>query len=1289
MTTATRTADNPQVATLRAAAAALCQSGHGSAILRGAVASRVWAPALIDRISTEVLGRRDLWSQAGVDGNAVLAAAGTKPPAVHPGDPAGGRTAPPGWPAALTTPAPPIDRGLAFPDHLFGSTPPNPQSRRRQNSPASPPVDADRATASSPATKAAPTANPSVTAPLRVQTLTAAAVLAQPGGDPLTFDNTLDGLRGVPITDLTTCQGAPGERMLAAGINTVYDVVTRVPLRYIDRTQLYTVDQLRPGMGQIAVVSKVVATKRFIGSGPGGGKGRARGMAHIVIGHTTRKITCTLFNQGWQANRFKAGDPVLVVGEVTVYTPKNGGRSQLQMTSPSIEPYDPAATAPLVPMYPQAERHQVTTWQIGRAAVEACRRINTLDDPVPAPLLEELMMPTRIDALRAVHVPESAAAAKVGRDRLAFDELLRLQLALGVRRAGQRELPAVTHQPTGELTGAYLRGLPWPLTNAQTKATAEIRADLVAKEPMNRILQGDVGSGKALTLDSLVLTPEGFRTMGEMTIGQRVINPTGEVTSVIGVFPQGARDVYRVNFSDGTSVMCDDEHLWAVQTSTGRSKGYSQKVKTLHEIRGDLYEKNGASKWHVDLPCAAELDDHGSRPVDPYLLGLLLGDGGISRPHDIRFTTADDELIAAFQQALPNDCELIPHQRYDWRVRGIYPDLSDVAAVDPASVCAAYNGGSTLTRLQPHLQMGPRGIRRFLTQHGTTLRSVMGRPPYSLLSGLRFLGLQGTTSHTKFVPKAYLNSSIGARHALLQGLMDTDGTVDRHGANLSYTSASRQLAADVAWLVRSLGGRARCREITKVGREYWHVSFSLPNQYPPFRLIRKAALFKPRTKYATPAKAIISVYYVGKELVQCIAVAHPNHLYITDHFTVTHNTSVLAAAALTAIEGGHQAALMAPTEILAVQHYQEMVQHLTGIGVVVGLLAARQGAKARRETLTALADGTIQLVVGTHSLLVDEVKFASLGLVLVDEQHRFGVEQRAKMMGKGPNGATPDLLVATATPIPRTAALSAFGDLDMSVLDEMPPGRTPIQTWHHQDLNLRDPADRAWALVREQVAQGRQAYVVCPMVAESEKAQAAAAEETLEALQAGALHGLRLGLATGKQPSAERSAVMGEFTAGNLDILVATTVIEVGVNVPNSTVIVILDSARFGLAQLHQLRGRVGRGSQPGHCVLAGDTLTEVGEARIMAMCNTTDGFVLSEIDMQLRGPGALAGVAQAGKNIGMAVADLLKDTDLMLSARDVARTILVSDPKLGRRPTLRHEVEAALGEDSKWLLHS
>ena len=381
--------------------------------------------------------------------------------------------------------------------------------------------------------------------------------------------------------------------------------------------------------------------------------------------------------------------------------------------------------------------------------------------------------------------------------------------------------------------------------------------------------------------------------------------------------------------------------------------------------------------------------------------------------------------------------------------------------------------------------------------------------------------------------------------------------------------------------------------------------------------------------------------------------------------------------------------MMAPTEILAVQHYQEMVQNLTGIGVVVGLLAARQGAKARRETLTALADGTMQLVVGTHSLLVEEVKFASLGLVLVDEQHRFGVEQRAKMMGKGPNGATPDLLVATATPIPRTAALSAFGDLDMSVLDEMPPGRTPINTRHHQHLDLRDPADRAWALVREQVSQGRQAYVVCPMVAESEKAQAAAAEETLEALRAGALRGLRLGLATGKQPSAERSAVMGEFIAGDVDVLVATTVIEVGVNVPNSTVIVILDAARFGLAQLHQLRGRVGRGSHPGHCVLAGDTLTEVGEARIMAMCNTTDGFVLSEIDMQLRGPGALAGVAQAGKNIGMAVADLLKDTDLMLKARDVARTILVSDPKLGRRPTLRHEVETALGEDSKWLLHS
>jgi len=553
LTTATRIADTPQVAALRAAAAALCRSGHGSAVLRGAVASRVWAPALIDRISTEVLGRRRVWSQAGVDGNAVLAATGAPAPAADPGNPAGVGSSSAVWPTVrTTTTAPPVGVGLAFPEHLFGPTPPTRSPARSQTPPSAHPAKTPQPAPSSPTTRAATAPTPGVTAPLRVQALTAAAVLTQPGGDPLIFDNTLDGLRGVPVTDLTTCQGAPGQWMLAAGINTVFDVVTRVPLRYIDRTQLYTVDQLHPGMGQVAVVSKVVSTKRFIGSGTGGGKGRGRGMAHIVIGHSARKITCTLFNQGWQANRFKTGDPVLVVGEVTVYTPKNGGRSQLQMTSPSIEPYDPAATAPLVPMYPQAERHQVTTWQIGRAAVEACRRISTLDDPVPTPVLEELMMPTRIDALHAVHVPASAAAAKEGRDRLAFDELLRLQLALGVRRAGQRELPAVTHQPTGELTDAYLRGLPWPLTDAQTRATTEIQADLVAKEPMNRILQGDVGSGKAQPRSSLVLTPIGFRQMGNLQVGDEVINPTGAVCTVVGVFPQGRRQVYRVTLSDGT-----------------------------------------------------------------------------------------------------------------------------------------------------------------------------------------------------------------------------------------------------------------------------------------------------------------------------------------------------------------------------------------------------------------------------------------------------------------------------------------------------------------------------------------------------------------------------------------------------------------------------------------------------------------------------------------------------------------------------------------------------------------
>jgi ATP-dependent DNA helicase RecG len=728
--------------------------------------------------------------------------------------------------------------------------------------------------------------------PDSIPELSAAATLAVASPKPnLEFEGTLDGLRGVPIDDLVGIRGDAGvndnelERLTAAGVTSVYDLMLRIPLRYIDRSEITPLPQLKPGMKNVATLGKVMSSKADWG----------KKYARIQVGAGQHRVTTMQFQAPWMANRFKSGDLVLLWGDVTEW------EGRVQMPGALIAPMRDA-TVPFVPVYPQSDKHQVSTWTLGRAALDALRRIPHLDDPVPEKIRTTRRLPSRLDALRAVHIPDSTLAATAGRDRLAYDELLRMQLAMGVQRNAQRQRPAVTHKPNGTLTRAWLASLPWQLTGAQRRCLTEIAADIRADQPMKRLLQGDVGSGK---------------------------------------------------------------------------------------------------------------------------------------------------------------------------------------------------------------------------------------------------------------------------------------------------------------------------------------------------------------------------------------------------------TKVALGAMLMAVESGHQAALMAPIGVLVQQHYEEIAETCEQLGIRAVLVPGTSKVKARREALAGLASGDIHIAIGTTGLLSDDVVFKSLGLAVIDEQHRFGVEQRAALLAKGPGNAVADELGATATPIPRTAAMTVFGDTDISILDELPPGRTPIATKWLQEVALDNPAHSHWRFVRAQIDSGRQAFVVCPLVAEPEtktgqesEAQAAAAIETAATLATGALSGLRIGVVTGRQKPVERAEVMAAFVAGDLDVLVATTVIEVGVSVPNATTITILDAARFGLAQLHQLRGRVGRGKHRGYCVLTGDA-SDTGRARLDAMCATTDGFALANIDLELRGPGSLAGTAQAGHRAGLLVADLLTDADLMHAARADAAELLSTDPNLARRPTLRAEVERALGADAHFLQRS
>jgi ATP-dependent DNA helicase RecG len=434
------------------------------------------------------------------------------------------------------------------------------------------------------------------------------------------------------------------------------------------------------------------------------------------------------------------------------------------------------------------------------------------------------------------------------------------------------------------------------------------------------------------------------------------------------------------------------------------------------------------------------------------------------------------------------------------------------------------------------------------------------------------------------------------------------------------------------------------------------------------------------------------VEYVGRKPVQCISVAHPSHAYVTDNFTVTHNTMVALRAMLAVVDAGGQAAMLAPTEVLAQQHHRsitEMMGELAEGGMLGGaeratkvtLLTGSMGTAGRRQALLDLVTGEAGIVIGTHALIEDKVQFHDLGLVVVDEQHRFGVEQRDALRGKGKQ--PPHLLVMTATPIPRTVAMTVFGDLETSVLDQLPAGRSPIASHVVPAADKPHFLARAWERVREEVSNGHQAYVVCPRIGdedddpkkagkakkkspedEAEKRPPLAVLDIAAQLAKGPLQGLKIEVLHGRMHPDDKDAVMRRFAAGDTDVLVATTVIEVGVNVPNATAMVIMDADRFGVSQLHQLRGRVGRGSAAGLCLLVSE-MPEASPARqrLNAVASTLDGFELSRIDLEQRREGDVLGQAQSGARTSLRVLSVIEDEEVIAEAREEATKVVEPIP--------------------------
>ncbi|MGW3171627.1 helicase-related protein [Streptomyces sp. NPDC001153] len=975
------------------------------------------------------------------------------------------------------------------------------------------------------------------------------------------------------------------------GLHTVGDLLHHYPRRYEERGQLTRLAEL-PMDEHVTVVAQVADARlhSFASAKAPRGKGQR---LEVTITDGSGRLQLVFFGNGVHKphKELLPGTRAMFAGKVSVFN------RRLQLAHPAYELLrgDSEETVEswagaLIPIYPATAK--LESWKIGKAVQTVLPTAQEALDPLPSSLREGRGLVPLPEALLKIHRPHTKADIADARARLKWDEAFVLQVALARRRYADTQLPAVPRRPSPDgLLAAFDDRLPFTLTDGQQKVSKEIFDDLATEHPMHRLLQGEVGSGKAQPLDSLVLTPAGFRCMGDLKAGDEVIVPDGEVALIDGVFPQGERDVWRLVLSDGSSVECDDEHLWIVGTGRGWQRGQKPEVMTTRAIRSDTFEADGSSKWYIPAAAPVDLGGDSGPPMDPYLFGLLLG---------------------------------------------------------------------------------------------------------------------GKTSHGKCVPDDFKNTSIKNRHALLQGLLDTDGTVHADGMSVSLCSASRRLADDVAWLVRSLGGRARV--LPK--RDAFDVSVVLPDAYAPFRLPRKAARVRPRPEYHTFRRGIRAVEYVGRKPVQCISVAHPSHAYVTDNFTVTHNTMVALRAMLAVVDAGGQAAMLAPTEVLAQQHHRsvtEMMGELAEGGMLGGaehatkvvLLTGSMGAAARRQALLDLVTGEAGIVIGTHALIEDKVQFHDLGLVVVDEQHRFGVEQRDALRGKGKQ--PPHLLVMTATPIPRTVAMTVFGDLETSVLDQLPAGRSPIASHVVPAADKPHFLARAWERVREEAGGGHQAYVVCPRIGdeeddpkkarkspedEAEKRPPLAVLDVADQLSRGPLQGLKVEVLHGRMNPDDKDAVMRRFAAGETDVLVATTVIEVGVNVPNATVMVIMDADRFGVSQLHQLRGRVGRGSAPGLCLL----VTEMPEAsaarqRLNAVAATLDGFELSRIDLEQRREGDVLGQAQSGARSSLRVLAVIEDEEVIAEARQEATTVVAADPELQQLPGLRTALDALLDEEREQYL--
>lgn len=1074
--------------------------------------------------------------------------------------------------------------------------------------------------------------------------------------DPIVgFDGTLDSLKKIPVSALNVVNSNSQtwkalkkssktleEKMKSFGIESLHDLLFWLPKRYIDKSKPQEIDDLVEG--EPATITGVIDYVAELGGG--------NGVVFQVKTGTGSTIRTTFFRQKWLKIKFKVGDEVLVTGK---FSPWKG---QPQLNGSSIEHAVEATMLPIVPVYKQSESKGITTYFIMAANRELLSRIDGLELPV------YFKQKGRIDyhtALTELHFPSSLKAHFEAVETLAYYELIYMQLIMQEARENSIDKPGIsmTRNRDRDLQYSAYKNLPFELTDSQKKAVVEMNKKLSTEVPSTVLLNADVGAGKGLLEDEVILTPKGWKKLKELKKGDKVIGRNGKPTKIIGYYPQGYQEVAKITFSDNSEIITDLEHRWTVMPtnqfpakyasghlpeyviSTGEmisegsinidivQQGRFGLITKKTPVKTNFLNSRGNYKWKIPLLSSpVEFEElEKPLPLDPYIFGYWLGDGSSG---SLELGVGKDDI--------ENTRSLIKEKWLGYTTESIDKRNDSVSL-----------------KLKKEKAYG--------------------------LNLLRSMNVW----RNKHIPDYYLRSSPENRLALLQGLMDSDGSADLKGY-ASFGNNNKNLIDGVIELVRSLGGRAYisreryCSYPGPSGEKIvspnlsYEVIVDMPLGMNPFLLKRKADRYANRVnsrpkKSRSLTRLITNVEKLPNKMKTiCIKVEAPDELFITKDYIVTHNTIVSQLACLRAVEAGRQAVILAPTDVLARQlfsTFEKLTKPLlvNGKEVKIGFLSGSMKVAEKKPIIKDVNDGVIDVLIGTHSVMASNVKYNDLGLIIIDEQQKFGAEQRTHLLNSREDNLVPDLLMMSATPIPRSTAQVFYGDIDMIELTEKPPGRKPIVTEWIQENPVdivNDAVNPIWSDVISEAQKGHQTFIITPLVSESDRVDAASVEKSFEALKNVALSGLRLAFVHGRMKPVEQQEIMKKFREKEFDVLIASTVIEVGVDIPDATRVIILSADRLGASSLHQIRGRVGRNNKASKCYLVSLGKTENSQLRLQSLVDSEDGFDIAKVDLKIRGEGTMFSSDQSGHS-GMAFASIEKHSERISEAKEEAIRILRS----------------------------